>query len=581
MKTKLSRCHIRKPEPVASRPAAEPTRPAVQQTGRHIPDNAFMSSEDDDGFGNQSFLRPVPDDSNRANSDRADPAGMGATLPFSDKGAFGAELDTIRQEGLTSRHLRMARRLAQKHALTATSDFDAVRLLRKAGINSFQRSALLELVSGDDDDVADQITPAGLRPAGSGPVSRALSMASDLPRVPQRAKPAALPSTEQRAEQNHGAEVRRIQTEIVARRRRKLALMWSKIAVFVLLPTAVAGWYYTMVATPLYSTRTEFVIQQANAAAQISSLFSGTTFATSQDSVTVQGYLQSQDVMAMLDKDSGFKQHFQDPSIDPVQRLAPDANNSASYVLFKKVVKISYDPTEGNIKMEVSATTPQKAVEFSKALLKYAETRVDQMTARLRTDQELSARASFEDAQQKLEVAQRHLVELQQKFKTFSPEAEAGLITGQIGTLDGQLMQERLSLAQMMANPQPNQARMDPVKSRIATLEHQVAQLRLKLTENSADSPSIATVQSELLMASADVTTRQMMLAQATGAMETSRIEANRQTRYLSVAVQPVAPDDPSYPLAFENTLVVLLIFGAIYLMISMTIAILREQVSS
>jgi capsular polysaccharide transport system permease protein len=133
----------------------------------------------------------------------------------------------------------------------------------------------------------------------------------------------------------------------------------------------------------------------------------------------------------------------------------------------------------------------------------------------------------------------------------------------------------------MMANPQPNQARMDPVKSRIATLEHQVAQLRLKLTENSADSPSIATVQSELLMASADVTTRQMMLAQATGAMETSRIEANRQTRYLSVAVQPVAPDDPSYPLAFENTLVVLLIFGAIYLMISMTIAILREQVSS
>ena len=197
--------------------------------------------------------------------------------------------------------------------------------------------------------------------------------------------------------------------------------------------------------------------------------------------------------------------------------------------------------------MEVSATSPQKAVEFSQALLKYAESRVDQMTARLRNDQEVSAKASFADAQSKLEVAQRHLVDLQQRFKTFSSEVEAGLITTQIGTLDAQLTQEKLSLAQMQANAQPNQARMDPVKTRIATLEGQIAQLRLKLTEGSTDGPSVAAVQSELVMAQADVTTRQMMLAQATSAMETSRIEANRQTRYLSVAVQPVAPDDPSY----------------------------------
>lgn len=570
MKLKASRFRIRKPDPVPPRPPVQAVKPAQTQ----ISDNAFMPEDDEDGFGTQSFLRPAPT-TTPVPTDPADPARPRATLSATDANSAPADLDAIRQEGLTGRQLRLARRLAQKHDLPATSDYDAVRLLRRNGIDPFQRSALLELVSGDDDDDG----------AGDGeaaaPASRALTVTPDRPRLQQTAKPIALPSTELRAEQSHVAEVRRIQTEIVARRRRKLALMWSKIAVFVLLPTFVAGWYYTFVATPLYSTRTEFVIQQASAAAQMSSLFSGTTFATSQDSVTVQGYLQSQDVMLMLDKDSGFKQHFQDPSIDPIQRLADDANNSASYALFKKVVKISYDPTEGNIKMEVSATSPAKAVEFAQNLLKYAETRVDQMTVRLRTDQEMSAQASFEDAQRKLEVSQRHLVELQQKFKTFSSEAEAGLITTQIGSLDAQVTQEKLSLAQMQANARPNQARMDPVKTRIATLEDQIAQLRLKLTEGSSTGPSIATVQSELLMAGADVTTRQMMLAQATSAMETSRIEANRQTRYLSVAVPPVAPDDPSYPHAFENTLVVLLIFGGIYLMISMTIAILREQVSS
>ena len=203
------------------------------------------------------------------------------------------------------------------------------------------------------------------------------------------------------------------------------------------------------------------------------------------------------------------------------------------------------------------------------------------MTVRLRDDQEVSAKASFEDAQIKLALAQRHLVDLQQKFKTFNSEVEAGMITTQIGTLDAQLTQESLSLAQMQANASP--IRRGWTRSRPASpdLEDQIAELRLKLTESSADGPSIAAVQSELVMAQADVTTRQMMLAQATSAMETSRIEANRQTRYLSVAVQPVAPDDPSYPRAFENTLVVMLIFAGIYLMISMTVAILREQVSN
>jgi capsular polysaccharide transport system permease protein len=37
----------------------------------------------------------------------------------------------------------------------------------------------------------------------------------------------------------------------------------------------------------------------------------------------------------------------------------------------------------------------------------------------------------------------------------------------------------------------------------------------------------------------------------------------------------------PSYPRAFENTAVALLIFAGIYLMMALTASILREQVSS
>ena len=560
MKLRVRRFRIRRPDPVVLAPVvlANPSRASK------VGDDAFFPTPDD-GFGDQPFptaQRPAT----AAANDRA--------APLTAVGPDNApqDMDAIRREGLTGRQLRMARRLAQKHGLPATSDFDAVRLLRQAGIDPLQRSSVLELVSSDDE-------------GEPSPTSRALTVPpkGDGVQLPQTIKPIKLPSTEVRVEEAHLVEVGRIQRDMAARRRRKMSLLMARLFFFVTLPTMIAAYYYYVVATPLYSSRTEFVIQQSEPAAQagLGSLFGGTQFATSQDSIAVQGYLQSPEAMGRLNEDQGFRAHYSDPSVDPIQRLAPDASNSAAYKLYKRNVIISYDPTEGIIKMEVSATDPESSVAFSKALINYAEEQVDRLTQRLREDQMEGALESFGDAESKMQASQLRTVELQEKYKILSSEVEVGLITGQIGGLESQLTQDRLSLAQMESNQTPNVARMDPLKRRIATLESEIALLRAKLTEDGVDGLSLAKVQSELLVAQADVTTRQLMLAQSLQAMESARIEASRQTRYLSISVNPVVPDEASYPRAFENTLVVLLIFLGIYLMISMTVAILHEQLTS
>ncbi|MFN7053498.1 MAG: capsule biosynthesis protein, partial [Gemmobacter sp.] len=345
--------------------------------------------------------------------------------------------------------------------------------------------------------------------------------------------------------------------------------------------------YYYVVATPLYAARSEFVIQQSSSLAAggatggLGGLLSGTGFATSQDSVTVQGYLQSRDAMLRLDRDLGYRAHFSDPSVDPIQRLDPEATSEAAYKSYSRNVHISYDPSEGLIRMEVLASDPAKAVDFSKALISYAEEQVDQLTLRLRADQMSGARESYEAAETAMLAAQRRVVDLQEKYKVLSSEVEVQLITAQITQLETQLTTDRISLQQMESNPTPNRARMDPVIRRIAALESEIASLRSKLTDQGGGAQSLAVVQSEMLVAQADVQTRQLLLAQSLQAMEAARIEANRQTRYLSVSVNPTPPDEAAYPRAFENTVVALLIFGGIYLMISMTVAVLREQVSA
>ena len=154
------------------------------------------------------------------------------------------------------------------------------------------------------------------------------------------------------------------------------------------------------------------------------------------------------------------------------------------------------------------------------------------------------------------------------------------MVTAQMAQLQTQLTTDKLSLDQMQSNAQPNPARTEPLKRRIAALENEIETQRAKLTVAGPANQSLAQVQSELLIAQADVQTRQLLLGQSLAAMQTSQQEANRQVRYLSVSVNPIAPDEATYPRAFENTVVALLIFAGIYLMISMTAAILREQVS-
>ena len=101
------------------------------------------------------------------------------------------------------------------------------------------------------------------------------------------------------------------------------------------------------------------------------------------------------------------------------------------------------------------------------------------------------------------------------------------------------------------------------------------------MTDMGDDSRSLATNNTELRLAEENYTFQTLLVQQALQQMEAARIEANRQVRYLSIGVEPVAPDEAAYPKAFENTALAFLILCGVYLMISLTASVLREQVTN
>ncbi|MEL7211764.1 MAG: capsule biosynthesis protein [Pseudomonadota bacterium] len=478
-----------------------------------------------------------------------------------------AEIDAIRREGLTGRQLRMARRVAQKHGLAPTSDFDAVRLLRAKGIDPFQRSNMLQLVVPNDGESKNDTgeTPVQLPqtvPSGDG----------------------MLPATDLLAGANERAsEIMKIQRDIAKRRRRKIVLLISRLSFFIFLPTLLAAYYFYIIATPLYATNSEFIIQQAESAnaGSLGSMFGSSQLATVQDSIAVQGYLTSREAMQRLDEDFGFKAHFARDEIDAIQRLDPDATDEQAYKLFKRNVKIGYDPTEGIVKMEVIAADPETSEQWARTLISYAEERVDSITQRVREDQMKGARESFEEALAERDAALDRLVEIQRTIETIDPLSEVATINGQIGQRETELQEKELQLQALLDNARPNAARVEGVRADIRRLQALIDSLRTRLTVASTDGVSLADKNAELRRAEIDLQTRDGLLQGALQQMETARIEANRQVRYLSLGVTPTAPDEAVYPRKFENTVLAFIILSGIYLMVSLTASILREQVTS
>ena len=506
------------------------------------------------------------------------PAARSGQVESAKSASAETALDAIRREGLTGRQLRMARRVAQKQGIAATSDFDAVLQLRQVGVDPFQRNTILELVAPDGKTDAAQAAPqAGAPTKELGRIQLPQTVPQDGANLPstERANPAA----------DRSRDIFKIQRDIAKRRRRKLALLLTRLSFFVFIPTIIVGYYFMFMATPMFATNSEFVIQQADStgssAGGLGGMFQGTGMATQQDSITVQSYLASRAALVRLDEDHGFRAHFSAPEIDSVQRLTPDATNEALFELYQKRVKISYDPTEGILRMEVIAATPEASQEFSESLIEYAEEQVDQLTRRLREDQMAGALASYQSAETRRSEALAEWLKIQESTDIIDPAATTGAIISQVSALESQRQQLQLSLAGKLSVSRPNQAKVDGLRAQITNLDTLINDLRSQMTSTSDGGNSIASDNTRLRLAEENYNFQTVLVQQALAQMEATQIEANRQVRYLSMGVEPVAPDEATYPRAFENTMLAFLIFSGIYLMISLTSSILREQVTA
>lgn len=384
------------------------------------------------------------------------------------------------------------------------------------------------------------------------------------------------------------ARMKEIRNELRRRRRLRSLSILVRFLIFVIGPTAFVGWYYYEKATDMYVSESALIFKSGSAGGGGTGLFGalGGGFSTIQDSVALQEYMLSRDILERLSSEHGYISHFQNEEIDEWHRLKEDANFDEAYKHYKGglltsgKIEVSFDAAEGIIRLEVIGATPEAAQRFSNAIISYGEELVNSLNARSRNDGVSFAESKVAEAKQELRLAQGRVAEVQEQLNIFSIEAEAGGLQTRILALEVAIDEISGNIRKLeTVAKDPNDSRYVPLRLDLELKSKELAELRSRLTggDNEAG-PSMAQLSSELDLVRVELTTANLLYTSALNSLETAIASATSQSLYLETVVQPSEPHKAARPAGLQNTGLVFLISFALYILGLLTISLIREQ---
>ncbi len=333
--------------------------------------------------------------------------------------------------------------------------------------------------------------------------------------------------------------------------------------VVVILPTLAAGLFLSFWASNRYvaefrvAVRTVEPLRSVDFPALLG--FGGMTQA-SNDSQAVVQYLQSREPLEELDKRISLRSRYQDDAIDWWSRLSPNRPIEGYVRYWRSMLEAYYETTTGTIIVRVTAFNPHDALAIATNCLALAEDLVNQMSARTRADTLSFAEKEVATAEERLSTVNAKLRDLRDRDKILDPRksAEASMllaakITDEISQLNAELALQRSNLSETAPS-------VTVSKEKLAALQAELDKVNAQITASSSSAQPLTSVIGAFDQLESESMFAEKAYQTALSALETARLDANRQQIYLATIVRPELPQEASYPKPLTDTL---LVFGA------------------
>lgn len=350
--------------------------------------------------------------------------------------------------------------------------------------------------------------------------------------------------------------------------------------VTVALPTLIALIYFGLFASGVYVSESRFIVRSQDKATPTAlglllnnaALNHGTP-----ESSAAQSYLMSRDALGALNRGDAYRKAYTRPGISWFDRFDPTGwmgSFEDLYRYYTAHVRVDADSAAGITVLTVRAYTPDDARRFNEALLRMAESTVNRMSERARTDLITTTEREVVEAKAAARDAAAALARYRNTAGVIDPEKQAPIQYELIARLQDELIAARSDRRQL-AIVAPQSAQIGALDARIGELEARIAE-QSGMAAGNRKSLAAAGETYQRLSLEADFSAKR--LAAALASLESAETEAHRQSSYVERIVEPNLPDHAIEPHRFRGIATTLIFSLIVWGVATLLIAGIREH---
>ena len=357
---------------------------------------------------------------------------------------------------------------------------------------------------------------------------------------------------------------------------------WTAISflAMVVIPAAIASFYYIVIASPQYQVEAQFAVRGSNQSSMatmgLGSILGGTT-TQSGDSYIVSSYVESLQLIRDVQQELGvdLRQFYTRDHIDWLYRIQPDMPLEKFTEYWRSMTDVSYNATTGNTTLLVYGFTAEDSKAIADAVLKVSERLVNQLSENNRQQVMQVASKQVDRAEERLRKVQAELRRLRVDEKVSDPATLIQLRNQVLSGLQNQLSTLKTRYNALMRSVSPEAPQAKSLQKQIDALEGQIAEQEAQLgapdSKNGKNlSPEDNANLAEVLNKFEELTIEQSFATQAyttaLAAFETAIVEAQRQERYFATFVAPTRPEIALYPLRYLDSFIAFLVLLAAWM---------------
>ncbi len=360
--------------------------------------------------------------------------------------------------------------------------------------------------------------------------------------------------------------------------RSSLTLGRFLILLLLVVPVVVLVIYAFLIATDRYESHASVYIteEQTQTNPLDLSLFGVTGAGSSRDILVLKTYIDSQGMMLQLDKELGLLKHFESHDADFFSRLGEGAPVEDAYNYYLARIQTEFNDEAQLLEISVQTFDADFSKKVLDAILVYSQTFIDKLNENIQSSQLSFFDTAVKDSENDLIAVRQKLANFQRENAIYSTELASQTISQTISKLEQEMAQKQAELRSRLGVLSENAPTVQRIKAEIDALGQQIKNETERLA--SKDGTSISQLDSIFREIQLEIEYKTLRYKSHLQSYEQAYIDTGRRLRFLTVVEQPTVAESSLYPQRLYIIVTGSIIALAMYFIVSISIAVIREH---